>query len=46
MEQYIEYVREKILDTVTSTTDKETLLLIYGILMEAITRQGPNPINA
>ena len=33
MEQYIEYIRQTIIDTISSTTDEETLQLIYGMLM-------------
>lgn len=33
MDQYIEYIRKTIIETVTTTSDEKTLMLIYGILM-------------
>lgn len=33
MEQYIEYIRNTIINTVAGTNDEETLKLIYGLLM-------------
>lgn len=35
MEQYIEYIRQTIIETVTNTQDESTLQLIYGLLMNA-----------
>lgn len=33
MEQYIEYIRQTIIETVTNTQDESTLQLIYDLLM-------------
>lgn len=35
MEQYLEYMKQAIIDKVTITKDKDTILLIYGLLMKA-----------
>lgn len=35
MEQYLEYMKQVIIDSITTTNDKETILLIYGLLMKA-----------
>ncbi len=33
MNQYIEYIREAIIETVTYTNDSDLLNMIYGIMM-------------
>lgn len=33
MNQYIDYIRNEIIEIVTSTNDETTLQMIYGILM-------------
>lgn len=35
MDQYIDYIRNVIIETVTSTKDETTLQMIYGILMQS-----------
>lgn len=35
MEEYTEYIKTAIIDTVKATTDKELLQLVYGILMNS-----------
>lgn len=35
MNQYIEHIRNEIIEAVTTTKDEETLQLIYGLLMNA-----------
>ena len=39
MNQYIEYIRQAILETINTTKDEETLQLIYGILMNSTTSE-------
>ena len=35
MNQYTEYIRNAILEAVTTTKDEELLKIIYGLLMES-----------
>lgn len=43
MDQYTEYIRKVIIDTITATTDKETLQLVYGLLMKSSSQQEIQP---
>lgn len=43
MDQYTEYIRKVIIETITTTTDKDKLQLIYGLLMESSIQQKIQP---
>ena len=43
MDQYIEYMKDTIIETITHTTDTEMLQLVYGLLMENKSNQVEYP---
>lgn len=40
MEQYIEYIKQTIIDAISNTTDEEILNMIYGLLMNNINAEN------
>ena len=43
MDQYIEYQKQVIIDTINNTKDKDVINLIYGLLMKADSNQEEYP---
>jgi hypothetical protein len=43
MDQYIEYMKSTIIETITHTTDTKMLQIVYGLLMEDKTNQVEYP---
>lgn len=43
MDQYMEYMKQVIIETITTTKDKDTIQLIYGLLMKSESSQVEYP---
>lgn len=43
MDQYLEYMKQVIIETIPNTTDKELIQLIYGMLMKSDSSQVECP---
>ena len=42
MEQYIEHIRQKIIEAVTETDDQKMLYYVYGLLMSNLQDESPS----